>query len=291
MEASVATKEVPPEPVAAFDGAAEATRTTEELFQWSTYVHVGAGATECEHGEDGTCTDFPHFHAWLKLPNVFQTRDIQDKAEAARARKRRALKDPTTDAYAVLEEGIEAWGLTPETLELLAGQLASQRVQAEYTQLRESLLEDDRFEHYAADIEEFKRLGDVPEEERDEEDFERLGKMVEEFKDEYLAAINRRVATETERLKQIPKDELLDLERRNVIDVTAGEVFLHTKYTWSYFICALKPVKAGTAFPSARVFENPEAMKGAPPEVVNALRDAFRSLEGRMLMRSDAAGN
>src|SRR6059058_472198 len=107
MEMSTVDKPVAEaEPAAEFDGQAEATRSTSELFRWSDYVHVGTDADTCEHAEDGMCADPQHFHAWVCLPNTFQIRDIADKARAAKARKVRALRDPESDSYAVLEEDL-----------------------------------------------------------------------------------------------------------------------------------------------------------------------------------------
>jgi hypothetical protein len=288
MEGSVATKEAPPEPAASFDGNAEATRTTEELFQWSTYVHVGTGAAGCKHGEDGGCVDPRHFHCWLTMPNVFQQRDIQDKAQAAKARKRRTLHDEESDARIVLEEQIEAWGSTEESMRLLIDRLADQRVRPEWIEIRHRLVDTDRFEHIDADIEELTRLIAVPEDERDADEFARLDEHVKAFRDEYEGAIATQVGSEVARLTAMPKAEVLDLERANVIDYTCGESFLNTMYTWTYYACARKPVENG--YPEERAFPRPESLKAAPPEVVVALRDAYRELEMRM-SRGDAAGN
>jgi REP element-mobilizing transposase RayT len=54
-----------------------------------------------EHGRSvvratGKCTDPDHFHAWIRLPNQFQIRDIAEKAKAAQARKKRMLRDQQT---------------------------------------------------------------------------------------------------------------------------------------------------------------------------------------------------
>jgi hypothetical protein len=69
---------------------AEAEKSHERLFKWSQWVHVGAWAQECEKRLTGDCTDEEHFHAWIRLPNPFQIRDITAKARAARARKKEA---------------------------------------------------------------------------------------------------------------------------------------------------------------------------------------------------------
>src|SRR4051812_30709654 len=87
------------ETVPADESPAVAEQSREELFRWSTWVHVGDGADECALAQAvgdsdyklgkpiPTCEDPGHFHAWLRLPNPLQRRDIVDKARAARARK------------------------------------------------------------------------------------------------------------------------------------------------------------------------------------------------------------
>lgn len=299
MEAATVAKQAPAEPTPAHDGAAEATRSTEELFQWSTYVHVGPGATECEHGIDGACTEkvrlapdgrvVGHFHAWLCMPNAFQQRDIQDKAAAAKARKRRALQDPDSDAHAALEENVEAWGLTDQTFDELVKLIAHRRTENEYRNITNELNERDDFEHYGADLEEFQRLAKLPEEERDPEEWARLERDVEAYRKAFEAKATETFEAEKVNLARMPRDEVLDIERKFQIDSIAGEYFLHTYYTWSYYTGARKPVL--DEYPTERVFAKPESLRDAPPEVVRGLRTSYRDLEGRMLVRSDAAGN
>lgn len=288
MEGSVATKEAPPEPTPSFDGAAEATRTTEELFQYAMFVHVGAGALDCEHAEDGECTDHVHFHAWLVMPNVFQFQDIEAKAQAARARKKRALNDTDSDARLVLEDQLDNAMNDPEQYRLMIEQLADARVRPELIEIRHSLLDSDEFEHIDADSEELRRLMRLPEEERDADDFERLNNHVKAFTDEFEERFKTRVDSEKARLSEMPKPDVLDLQRRHAIDFTCDEAFFNAKYTWTYYICARRPVKNG--YPTERIFERPEDMKNAAPEAIIALRDAYRAMELRPA-RSDAAGN
>lgn len=290
MEGSVATKEAPPEPTPSFDGAAEGTRSTEELFQWCQFVHVGTGAKECEGGENGSCRDPAHFHCWLTLPNLFQQRDITTKADAARARKRRSLKDPESDASAVLEEQLGAWEANDESFEVLLRTMATRTVQPEILDIRQGLVDTDRFEHIDADIEELTRLVREPDDERDAEEFTRLRDHVQAFRNELSAGIETRINGEVEALKRRPREEVLKRERDWEIDNECGDAYITTMYTWTYYYCARKPVKNG--YPTERIFAKAEELKLAAPEVVVALRDSYRDLETRMTVaRSDAAGN
>lgn len=286
MEASTVAPTQVSEPEQSHDGAAEATRSTEELFQWSGFVHVGGGAESCEHGADGACTDPKHFHAWVTLPNSFQIRDITDKARAARARKARALRDPESDAYAVLEAEID--DLFTFQHEALLDSLARAEVDKHIRTIVSGLEDDDRFEFHAQDAEEYNRLLTVPEEERDKEEFDRLEQDMAVYAEELQKEIDAAHARELEKLKALPDDQVRELERRSRIDAISTETYLFTYYTWAMYVGAREPATDG--FPSRRKFKSPDDFKLAPPEVVNALREKIRELEGRM-SRGDTAGN
>ena len=285
MEASVVA--LPPaDPEPTYDGSAEATRSAEELFQWSTYVHVGAGAVECEHGEDGTCKDPKHFHAWLCLPNTFQMRDIGEKAQAARARKRRALRDPEADSYAVLEDLLA--DLRREQMDALVESADTANVAKRLAEIVEGIKDDERFEHQEQDAEEFRRLEALPEEERDAEEFERLQAQMNDYAKQVEEIVGEHERREREALRNDP-DRAVDIERQTRIDNISREVYLHTYYTWAIYIGTRVPITDG--FPAQRKFRHPEDLKIAPPEVVLALREAIGRLEDKTTVRSDAAGN
>lgn len=285
MEASVA---VPPEPEVSHDGTAEATRSTSELFQWSGYVHVGAGAEDCEHSVDGECHDPQHFHAWVCLPNAYQIRDITDKARAAKARRRRALRDPESDAHAVLEDELDDLR-DPATFQLVIQALADSAVDSKLLEIIGDLQNDDRFEHHEQDSEEFQRLQALPEDERDPEEWERLQADMLAYAEALREEVQKRTDAELAHLKAKGQDEVIDLERKRRIDMDSSEHYLHTYYTWAIFIGTREPTTNG--FPSERKFKSPEAQRNAPPEAIAALREKIRVLEERTVARSDAAGN
>jgi hypothetical protein len=68
-------------------GPRDALKTTGELFRYSSWVHIGGGAEDCEEAETGTCADPLHFHAWCRLPNQLQHADIRERALASKARR------------------------------------------------------------------------------------------------------------------------------------------------------------------------------------------------------------
>jgi hypothetical protein len=288
MAVDVATREVPAEVKPTHDGAAEVSRSAEELFEWSGYVHVGGGASECPNRETGECGEFRHFHAWVHLPNAYQVRDIGDKARAARARKVRTLKDPASDASAVLDGELDDLR-DEEGMERLIKLLAQRAVEKGLLDVVAGMQKDERFEHHAQDAEEYARLQGVPEDERDAEEYARLQADMLAYADELQKVFDKRQAQEEAQLKRVPADEVIALERKERVRRIADEVYLHTYYTWAIYACVLVPV--ADAFPTERVFKDPEALKRAPREVVVALRSKIRTLEERTTVRGDAAGN
>lgn len=287
MEASALATPPADAPVA-YDGAAEATRSTVELFEWSGYVHVGGDADACEHRLDGACSDARHFHSWVCLPNPFQIRDIADKARAAKARKARALRDPESDSGVTLES--ELMELRDETqLEYLVKLLAQRAVESKLMELVEEMNRDQRFEHHAQDAEEFRRQQEVDEGERDAEEFAGLQADMLAYGDALQQLVDARTTREEASLRSLSVDQVIDLERKARIANIADETYLHTYYTWAMYVGARVPTTTG--FPSVRSFLTPEALKSAAPEVVGAIREKIRELEGRTTRRGEAAGN
>jgi hypothetical protein len=284
MEASVVA--APEEPVVAHDGEAEATRSAEELFQWSGYVHVGTGAQECEHGRDGECTEATHFHAWLCLPNQFQIRDIGEKARAARARTARALRDRDSDSRAILEAEVDD---LRDHYDVLVDSMAQFEADQHVADIMRELESDERFEHHAQDAEEYTRLNRLSPTARDAEEFQRLEADVTAYNDELRQRMEAAREVEKARLLQMDKNEVIELERRHRMDTIGTEAYLHSYYTWCMYVCARKPQQTG--FPRLRVFKDPEDLKSAPPEVITALRNKISDLENRTATRGDAAGN
>jgi hypothetical protein len=289
MEATVATQDggPPAEPEPTFDGEAEATRSSEELFQWSAYVHVGTRAADCEHGEDGECKDPKHFHAWVCLPNIFQMRDIGEKARAAKARRKRALRDPESDVCVVLEDDLA--DIVADRYDDLLDAVATANVEKELTDIAAELAKDERFENQQQDAEELRRLSALPEEERDKEAYERLQADVLAYGEKFEEIVNERQKAERISLEKLSREDVIEIERRSRIDNISTETYLHTYYTWAMYIGTRQPTANG--FPSRRKFSQPEDLKVASPEVVTAVREAVRQLEERTTVRSDAAGN
>lgn len=296
MEASVVSEAPAPEAEPAYDGSAEATRSSEELFEWSGYVHVGKGAEECEKRLEG-CKDPHHFHGWVCLPNSFQIRDIDDKARAGEARKLRALRDAgnpdkgrePSDSYVTLEAALDAVRFEDDELEIVKVGIVSRTVDRQLGSILEEMAADDRFKHQAQHAQEMQRVMALPEDERDADEVKELSEILQDYGDALQARIDERHVIERAALDQLTVDQIIDIERRARSRNLGEEYYLHTYYTWCMYVCTYEPTIDG--LPSVRKFPELVALKSASPEAVAALRQKITELETRTSKRGDAAGN
>jgi hypothetical protein len=291
MSTAEAEQTTTPEPV-----VAEAERNRRDIFRYSDFVHVGEGAEDCEHATDGECKDPDHFHAWVRLPNPFQVRDIAEKARAARARRIRSLRDPDSDAAAILEQELD--DIRQESLrDIIIEEVIDQDFPADYDAAQREVMdledpdwvasgEDEEaevpklFADIIQDQEEYSRQLQLPEDQRGE-DYPQLQKTITRWSETLNEALERQQNPRRESLRAQPLDELIDLVRRKRIEQSANEVHLHTFNTWQWYVCTYKPRKKGT--PNERVFKDIAQFKyEAPGDVIAALQVTFRELEQTM---------
>lgn len=271
---------------------AEAERSNEQRREWSAYVNVGDGADECEGRLDGSCTDEAHFHAWCHLPNPFQVRDIVMKSRAAMARHRHLLRDESSDARVVLEE--ELWTLRDSAQSILAEEVLDKDFAEDYTAaerwVRELLDEDAEvkededpprlYEHIEQDREEYERQVSLPDEQKSE-DYSVLESRVAEYGEKIEQKMNELRVPRREALMESDKEHLIDVIRRDRIDRSATEAYLHTHATWTWYICTMKPTLKGR--PKERIWESVQQMRQeAEPDVVVALRRLYDRLDSQM---------
>lgn len=268
---------------------AEAATTVEKLFQFSEYIHVGEGAAECDHREDGACKDAAHFHCWVCLPNQLQHRDIQEKARAARARRQRAMRDagdqnrPASDAYVMLEAELDE--LMEDSLDTVLDRLAAEKVREEMREIIKDVASEEKYENYYQDAEEYKRLAMMPEDERPTEEWATLDQTMTEFGTEVEQrcedAKQRRIGS----LRQAGDAAIRDLLRKQRVEAESGVASINAYYLWLGYVCT-HPVNQW----ALRSFPTLEAYRAAAPEVIQAIDGALQDLESRTI-RGEAAGN
>lgn len=271
------------------------------MFRYSTWVHVGPGAHECTGIDEdkGTveCELEEHFHAWVRLPNQFQHREVRDKAMAARARRIRQLRDPETDSYAVLEGDLDELARQGDSAkEGIVEELAGKDWFHDTTQAAKDLAEKEDehgeliYEHIERDQLRLREINDMPEEERPEEEMAELLRHVEAYGDDLEKATDERYQPRKEALMALELNALIDQMRDQKIEADAERAFLDTYNTWEWFVCTLKGVpKAAGKAPGERRFSSIEAMKGSAPEVVVGIEFAFEELT--LDARRASAGN
>lgn len=263
---------------------AAAERNTAKLFQWSQWLHVGEGAEECDERYTGRCQNEDHFHAWCRLPNALQNKDITEKALAAKARRLRALKDPESDAYAIFETDLDELRESDDRDQAVREAAGDDPFDA--LTANADVLERPEFEHQEQDREEWLRLLTVPVEDRDEEEFERLSKQMDAFNEAANARLREIREPKRRMLTDLPWDELIERVRKvrleNWTQLTYQEVYNY----WTWYIGTLRPAgvkpDGNPKRPTDRYFTSIEQLKSSPGEVVAALGQVYMNLRERM---------
>lgn len=276
------------------ESRAAVTRASEEtMFKWSGFVHVGPGAEECP--DDGVgCSDRSHFHAWVRLPNQYVHRDIAEKADAARARKIRQLKDPECDAYALLDLAVfelrqqaESWRPAPdtenplnETVEAIIDELMSEDHNQDMLDVLTEVDDREEFERINQDQERYRTILDMPEEEQPADERDELGRHIQAYVDTIQAELTRVQEPRRDALRDTPLEGLLERLRDKRIDQDGYEERLHVYNTWMWWACTFAPeVNETVGRPTTRRWPDIDAMKEEASEVLGEIQMAFHDLE------------
>jgi hypothetical protein len=260
-----------------------AQKTPAQLFRYSTWLHVGAGAEGCEdvHEDSGevTCANPLHFHAWCRLPNQFQHREIREKAMAARARRARQLRDPSSDSAVVLSDELDAILRGADAAEVLINELVAKDWWKDYMQAVRDLheIEDDRGEKPWATIEHdrqrYVQLQSLDEVDRPAEEFAELERHLTAYGEALEALHKELVEPKRQALAGRDPGELAELVREQRIEGEAQEEFMHIYSTWEWLVGTLRCPGGERRFVSL------EQMQAAAPEVIAALDQTFDDLE------------
>jgi len=256
----------------------DSTRQPNELFRYSAWVHVGAGAQECEHRETGACDDPGHFHAWVRLPNQLQHQDIRERALAAKARRIRGLKDPQTDGYVILEAELDD---IANDRQAMIEEIVGKEWWKRHLDATGHVEQDDEYEHIEKDRERLRELRAMPEDERPKDEYEELERHFRGYSERIEERLRELETPVREATEALTDDELVAQVREDRIAAMGSAIFMDTYAKWQWL--------AGTytnADPIARKrhFASIEQMTDQAPEVIEALRDTFGDLE-RALQR------
>ena len=291
VEAHEAAREVPN---AAMDAEAQ------KMFRYSAFIDIGPGAEGCEHSRDGECEDVEHFHVWCRLPNPLQHKDIRDKALAAKARKIRALRDPESDAFTIMDAELKS--IEDESFrgvlidELLQGEWAE-----DYIEAQRDTEELEEFQNLDQDRAEYRRLSEA---EADLSEAERSDELrqLEKHMTHYLDVVRGRLV-EIQRPKREAfaartMESLIDVVRSQRIEEMATAAFIDTYNTWMWFVGTYKVDPHPTLKrPWRGAWEEigrsdqaaPGTMLGESPEVIEALKKTYNDLS--VSLQRGSAGN
>lgn len=250
----------------------------DKLFKYSDYVHVGPGADVCDGMANGECDDPEHFHAWVRLPNPYQHREISAKARAAQARKRRQLRDSETDGHVILEAELDELRLAKTKVPIIEALIARDWAE-DYLQATNDLAEEEEWSTIEHDQQRMHEIDSMSEEERPNDEYVELGKHLEAYRvalDERVKVIcqPKRSSFESQDL-----NELVDSLREQRIEGIATEDFLHTFGAWE-IIVGTYTTKADltTRKHRERLFSHVDELREEAPEVIDALKLTFDSL-------------
>lgn len=261
----------------------------DSLYKFSEWCHVGAGAAAEQFEDDrfDRCENPAHFHAWCRIPNDFQEREIRDHARAAAARKKRQMRLDGTDANAILEGNLEELRDEDEWREITVSELVgSVWFEAYNTAVREvrDVDADDADEDEAetpvgklfvgidADMTRLQRLlGDGAE---DGDELSELRAHVASYTvkvQEHVEALIKPKQTMWESLGDM---DLLDTLRKARVKRAGAEEYLHHFEAHVWLACSYTHVNGEPCFADLK------AMEKAPAEVLRGLRETHKILQG-----------
>lgn len=271
---------VTPEAPEAIEDRAPEERTSGQIYRYSTWLHLGPAAETCEQGESGDCQNRLHFHAWCRLPNELQIRDIREKAKAAKARRARQLRDPNTDSYEILEDELDELARLgdagrKQTVDDLLGKTWFQDYLEAVQDVRDEDGEDG--EKLYALIEEddkrFQELDAMDPEKRPQEEYDELDRHLEEYTAKVEARLREIQEPRRENLTALDINALIDMVRADRIQTSAMDDFNVTYSKWEWYLCTYVTPN------DRRRFASIEELEAAAPEIIEALKATFNDLE------------
>jgi hypothetical protein len=259
----------------AVEQASDAVKKPADLFRWSGYVHVGAGAEDCPDGLNGMCGNPAHFHAFCRLPNQFQHSDIRTKAMAAKARRIRLLRDPESDPALILEAEMDELARTGDR-EALVDELLNRDWWKDHIAAMRDVEAEERFAHIQQDRERLEQLDAMSPERRDNNEREELLRHIGAYNE--LVERRRKEAQAPRRsaLDGLDMHELVAQAREDRIAAEGSAAFMETYSKWEWYACTFK---TSNGRPTERVFATIEALELADGEVLEAVGALFSNLE------------
>ncbi len=266
-----------------------------QLYKWSAWLHIGPGAEKCEavNEEQGVndCSNPLHFHAFCRLPNPFDHREIREAALAAKARRVRLLRDPDSDAAAILEDEIARLAREGDLAkESIVDELLQQDWWRDFLEATAEIreMEDESgsqiFEHIERDVAKYQREAGDTDEDQLSEELAALRAHITRYND--LIDKRREELTEPRKqaLEQRDINSLLDMVRDLRIDADSNEHFSHEYSALQWLAGTFRTPGGEPMFPSR------EVMQRADTAIVEGLQETFNDL-AKTQQRGGGPGN
>jgi hypothetical protein len=262
---------------------AEEQTSAAKMHNFSEYVHVGPGAEECPHATDGKCAEREHFHGWVRLPNPFEKKSIDDKAAAAEARKLRSYRDADSNDSVILDNdiaGLQAAGDREVLIEEIVGaDFLQDHLRAVNELAEEDEKEDGEWATIEEDRERWNALGAKQPDDRDEEEFAKLGERISEHAQLVNTRRDEIQVPRRQALADTSIEDLATMVRQLRVDGMANGIRREEKLKWEMYICTLKPKDPNKpGFPIERCFSSIDAFVSGPPEVLEVIAETVTKL-------------
>jgi len=268
------------------------------LYRWSTWVHVGPGAEDCEAVDEaqGTndCSNPLHHHLWCRLPNQYQHREIREAALAAKARRARQYRDPDSDASVILDAELEAIAAEGEGAKpAIVEELVAKDWWRDYMEAQAAVreLEDEegakRFEHIERDMTRWQELAAMDPDARPADEWSELEGHITAYNDAVDAEREAASKPRHDALSERDVSELTDMLRKQRVDMDANGQFQHEYATLEWLTCTLTKPDGPPAFASRDVLVKQDE------DLLEQIKAAYIDLETtqRLSAEGGAPGN
>lgn len=271
------------------------------LREGATYLHIGPGAAECpDRGEfaggqwvgDGRCENPDHWHGWLRVTNNFQKSEALEKAQAAQARRQKLLRTDGTDAYEILEAGIDmirnAAKEGGDTI--LKDELVAQHRYVDSIEAYHEIHEKEEWDGIDADRERLTEieadLEDNPEVEPDDET-KLLRARVTAYR-EAIETLQKEMADKHRaELEGMSLDELVNRVREVRIEMQGTAEFVHVNGWWTWLLGVYDTTRNAKGRHRTRKYPTADDLRAEDPEIIDAIREAYEDLEEPVRVRAE----
>lgn len=273
--------------------APEVETPVSQIYKWSTWIHLGAGAEDCEAVDDergvNDCSNPLHHHLWCRLPNQYQHREIREAALAAKARRARQYRDPDSDASVILDAELEAIAAEGESAKrAVVDELVAKDWWRDYLEAQAEVAEvededgEKVYEHIARDMKRWEELSREDPDERPADEWSDLESHISAYNVAVDTAREESAKPRREALDAKDISELVDMLRKQRVDIESNGEFSHEYATLEWLACTLTKPAGEPAFASRDVLIKQDE------SVLTALKDTYNDLE--QTQRSDQGG-